>query len=449
MQEREDADLRRNRTGAGAPRDDSAWPPWAATFSIVASLGCAVAVVWIVATREELSEAVLIAGIAVVAAVLSGWAMWHASQALIEGRPTPGWANALWLALLAACFVGWVTRPVLGVAGFLGTVVGIFTVNVFAQRSARRNRAVVGSLQREEEEVDRTYEERRAHDERQRPPAQEARLGALLRRRRAEERRNLVAWILAAVPLLLGGFLFHAPVPFGVAVAGFAVCAVLWVGRRLTGAWLAERDFQRADTPPRRAFVVLLNDPAPKMVRPLLAVWAERPVSKDGSVSQGRPGLPRRRGGRRPAVLPGQRRAARGVGRHRLHARGRSRGGSPPTAGSPCRTDAPSWAGSTCRCCCAPSARIARSGWTSASRTPPARSTSRRRDCRASAGRSPGGWLSWPRPAPSSPSSTDLLRSVVTGRPDRRSGDDLSATSRAPRDLLRSGGHGTAESGGR
>jgi hypothetical protein len=283
MQEREEADLRRNRTGAGAPRDDSAWPPWAAAFSVAASLGCAVAVIWIVAAREQRSEAVLIGALAVVGAVLSGWALWRGSQAMIDGRPAPGWVTGLVLAVLAACFVGWVTRPVLGVSGFLGTMVGIFGVNVVAQRSARRNRAVVRSLQREEEDVDRVYEEQRVRDQRQRPPAEEARLGALLRRRRAQERRHLLAWLLAAVPLLLGGFLLEAPVPFGVAVGGFALCAVLWVGRRLTGAWLAERDFQRADTPPRRAFVVLLNDPAPKMVRPLLAVWAERPVSRDGA----------------------------------------------------------------------------------------------------------------------------------------------------------------------
>lgn len=221
--------------------------------------------------------------IAVVAAVLAGWALWHGSQALIDGRSTPGWVNGLTIALVAACFVGWVTRQVLGGIGFLGMLVGIFTVNVVAQRSARRNRAVVESLQRDDEEVDRAYEERRAREERQRPPTEELRLAGLLRRRRAQERRHLFAWVVAAVPLLAIGAVLHAPVPYALAVGGIAGGAVLWVGRRLVGGWLAERDFHRAATPPRRAFVVLLSDPAPKTVRPLLAVWAERPVARNGA----------------------------------------------------------------------------------------------------------------------------------------------------------------------
>ena len=282
MQEGKDAELRRNRTGAGAPKDDSAWPPWATAFSVLLTVGCTAAVVVVASLREERSEAVLIAVIAIAAAVLSGWAMWCGSQALIDGRPAPGWVNGLLFAMLGLCFVGWVTRPVLGVCGLLGMLAGIFAVNVVAQRSARRNRAVVADLQREEDEVDRAYEDHRALEERRHPPAEDAKLGLLLRARRATERRNLVAWLLAAAPLLAGGLVLHAPLGFTLVVGLIAVATLLWVGRRLIGAWLAERDFRRAQTPPRRAFVVLLNDPAPKMVRPLLAVWAERPVVAGG-----------------------------------------------------------------------------------------------------------------------------------------------------------------------
>ena len=281
MQERDDTELRRSRTGAGTPRDDRAWPPWATAFSVIAGVGAALAVAGIAASREERSAAVLVSALAIGAAILSAWATWGGSQALIDGRRSPGWVNGLYLAMVAACFVGWVTRPVLGGTGFLGLLTGLFAANVVAQRSARRNRAVVASLQREEEQADHAYEERRARDERQRPPTEEMRLGAQLRRRRAQERRNLVAWIAGAVPLLVVGAIFHAPVAFSVAVGGVAGGSLLWVGRRLLGAWLAERDFQRARTPPRRAFVVLLRDPAPKMVRPLLAVWSERPVAKN------------------------------------------------------------------------------------------------------------------------------------------------------------------------
>jgi hypothetical protein len=250
----------------------------------VASVGCAAAVVVVASLREERSETVLVAALAAVGAVLSGWALWHGSQALIDGRPTPGWVNGLFFAMVALCFVGWATRPVLGVTGFLGLLAGMFAVNVVAQRSARRNRGVVAALQREEDEVDRAYEDHRAQEERRHPPAEDARLGKLLRTRRAKERRNLVAWLIAAAPLVAGGLVLHAPLGFTLVVGLIAVAALLWVGRRLTGAWLAERDFRRAQTPPRRGFLVLLNDPAPKVVRPLLAVWAERPVVDGGAV---------------------------------------------------------------------------------------------------------------------------------------------------------------------
>jgi hypothetical protein len=52
--------------------------------------------------------------------------------------------------------------------------------------------------------------------------------------------------------------------------------------RRCWAVWLALRDFTKAATPPRRAFVVLLHDPAPRMLRPLLGVWPEPPVVRGG-----------------------------------------------------------------------------------------------------------------------------------------------------------------------
>ena len=282
MQER-DADLRRNRTGAGAPRDDRAWPPWAAAFSVVASTACVLGVGLLVAARDDRSEALIAAVTAVAAAVLAGWAVWVSSQAMIDGRSGPGLATGVLVALFIGSFVAWAIRPLVGACALLGVLAGVFAANLAAQRSARRNRTVVEELQREEAEVDRAYTDRRAEQERRHPPTDDARLGQLLRGRRAQERRHLLAWLVAATPLLLVGAVIDAPVLYFWVVGGFAAGAVLWVGRRLMGAWLAERDFRRAQTPPRRAFVVLLSDPAPKMVRPLLAVWADRPVSGDGA----------------------------------------------------------------------------------------------------------------------------------------------------------------------
>jgi hypothetical protein len=48
--------------------------------------------------------------------------------------------------------------------------------------------------------------------------------------------------------------------------------------RQTAGLALARRDFQNASSPPRKAYVVLMHDPNPRAVRPLLAIWGERPA---------------------------------------------------------------------------------------------------------------------------------------------------------------------------
>ena len=58
--------------------------------------------------------------------------------------------------------------------------------------------------------------------------------------------------------------------------------AFIWVLRRRWATWLALRDFTKAATSPRRAFVVLLHDPAPRMIRPLLGVRSAAPMLRDG-----------------------------------------------------------------------------------------------------------------------------------------------------------------------
>ena len=42
---------------------------------------------------------------------------------------------------------------------------------------------------------------------------------------------------------------------------------------------MALRDFRKASTPPRCAYVVLLNDVNPRAIRPLLAIWSTRPAA--------------------------------------------------------------------------------------------------------------------------------------------------------------------------
>jgi hypothetical protein len=98
----------------------------------------------------------------------------------------------------------------------------------------------------------------------------------------ASERQRAVAWLLAgAIGLAACGVLrVLEGVTFLVALT--AGLASVWVLRRWSAAWLALRDFAKAATSPRRAFVVLLNDPAPRMIRPLLGVWSTAPVPRGG-----------------------------------------------------------------------------------------------------------------------------------------------------------------------
>jgi hypothetical protein len=104
----------------------------------------------------------------------------------------------------------------------------------------------------------------------------EATVDHLLRRAGKAERRRVVAWTLAAVPVagivaLLGNG------PIAVIVAAIAGLLALWSVRQVYGIAVARRDFNAAAFPPRKAFVVLLHDPNPRAVRPLLAIWDERP----------------------------------------------------------------------------------------------------------------------------------------------------------------------------
>jgi hypothetical protein len=85
-----------------------------------------------------------------------------------------------------------------------------------------------------------------------------------------------VAWLLAGA-LTAAGALALGSAEGAVVAGGSGLAFALWSGRQVVGLHLARRDFLRADTPPRRAYVLLLHDPNPRAFRPLLAVWSERP----------------------------------------------------------------------------------------------------------------------------------------------------------------------------
>ena len=105
----------------------------------------------------------------------------------------------------------------------------------------------------------------------------EATVDHLLRRAAKAERRRVAAWLLAGVPVAA----VAAALGSGSIAAVLAVIAAalsLWSVRQVAGIAIARRDFNAAASPPRRAFVVLLHDPNPRAIRPLLAVWDEKPA---------------------------------------------------------------------------------------------------------------------------------------------------------------------------
>lgn len=97
----------------------------------------------------------------------------------------------------------------------------------------------------------------------------------LLQRALRAELRRVLAWALSGA--LVAAVTAVIEPPTAIVVGLVAALFALWSVRQAVGLVLARRDFRRAGTPPRRAYVVLLDDPNPRAVRPLLAIWPDRP----------------------------------------------------------------------------------------------------------------------------------------------------------------------------
>jgi len=82
--------------------------------------------------------------------------------------------------------------------------------------------------------------------------------------------------VLAGV-VTTGGAALLGSAELAIVAACTAIAMAAWSARQVAGLELSRRDFERAKTPPRRAYVALVHDPNVKAFRPLLAVWNERP----------------------------------------------------------------------------------------------------------------------------------------------------------------------------
>jgi hypothetical protein len=105
-------------------------------------------------------------------------------------------------------------------------------------------------------------------------------VASLLHRAVRAERRRVGAWLLAGAVTAAGALALASAA--GALLAGLmGLGLAAWSARQVVALHLARRDFQSADTPPRRAYVMLLHDPNPKAFRPLLAVWERPPAPRE------------------------------------------------------------------------------------------------------------------------------------------------------------------------
>ena len=116
-------------------------------------------------------------------------------------------------------------------------------------------------------------------DELQKSPRDRLDLGSALQQAARHETGRMLSWVLAtaivaAVFALAARDLLKVMV---VVICGVAL--LLWSIRLRWGIVVAARDFRQVATRPNRAFVVLVHDVNPKAFRPLLGMWALRPIA--------------------------------------------------------------------------------------------------------------------------------------------------------------------------
>lgn len=109
--------------------------------------------------------------------------------------------------------------------------------------------------------------------------SEQADVDRALQRAARHETRRTVSWLLATAIVTAAVAFAVGDTAVTVVVAAFGVALLIWSLRLTWGVQLALRDFRKASTPPRRAYVVLLHDVNPRAIRPLLAIWSTGPAA--------------------------------------------------------------------------------------------------------------------------------------------------------------------------
>ena len=271
------------------PRDDRAWPRGAVPISVVVALAC-------LATGVALATAAAGDGTTVMVWLIAGFVVAFAFAVVsfavgfrrwLRGHPFSGRLQLLQFVVVTVCLVAtYGFNGLVGGAMLAGLFGGMMLTNAWAIRRARANRERVDAAEaamRQESEAQRHHAADPSGDQRA-AGTRDAPVGQALRNALESERRGLLAWVVATAVATAVCLVVDAPgvATFMIVFVGGALSA--WALRRLWGVWLGLRDFQKAETPPRRAFVVLLHDPTPQTMRPLLGVWSEPPVVRGGRV---------------------------------------------------------------------------------------------------------------------------------------------------------------------
>jgi len=243
---------------------------------IVVAVGAGVGLV-VGAARRDVVGMVVVGGGFVVAFAFGVVVAVKGMRPWIAGHPVPGPIRLLeWGAVVVGFVILGLVDVGLGWAIIAGLMGGVLSANVWGIRIARANRGA----------VDQAVSAREMSAGRTRPTTIATRvelLTPILRNNLLLERRRAIAWLIASMIAVAGA---AVDLPPAITITAFAlgVAAFVWVLRRLVATWLAFRNFTNAPNPPRRAYVVLLNDPAPRTLRPLLAIWSGSPVLRDGRV---------------------------------------------------------------------------------------------------------------------------------------------------------------------
>jgi hypothetical protein len=272
--------------GEVVPRDDRAWPRSSLLVSVglgLAAVGSGVGLVFSAAGRGSLAMALVTVGFVVAfgfGLAVSVPAMRH----WVAGRSVPARFHLLqWTGVIVGLVVLGLFDGRVGGAMLAGVMGGLLVANVWGIRTARANRDRVdeakAALARAHATATRDAMGVPALDAEAR---QYASVGQVLRDAVAQERQRLVAWLVAGAVALAAFGVLDAPIHVTIVVVLTGGLAFIWVLRRLWAAWFALRDFMKAATAPQRAFVVLLHDPAPRTIRPLLGIWSDAPVLRDG-----------------------------------------------------------------------------------------------------------------------------------------------------------------------